>query len=277
MKTEFPTYALKGTTFLVDIDKMELREKANPANVLYFSKMIDRRTHYEFGYDPLKKTWMRRQLSAGGDVPGNYAILPQMKDLDPQGMAEKYGKTIAEISVSCDYELQVGQYPFRERLEKGRLPVIDIAGHPFSANMYLGKLHPQGGLLRDGISMDDVFEHHLVHTFFYHIPTQKEYQLPEGETAGMTSLPKDVVLVMLPGPARLDPVGLAIRHGVPLDTYTKKYPLIMYHKATVIPLAFTPLAEQVKFRRAKIDLKHLLSQEIPGAEKKTKPRIKRTP
>jgi hypothetical protein len=280
MNRELPTHELKDTLFEVDVYKMELREKANPSNVISFLHMEDRRTHYEMEYDPTEKNLVyNTPFFRDEDHPENYVNVPQMKDLDPQGMAEKYGKTMEEISASCDYELMVGQHPLQERMERGRLPVIDIEGHPFYADMRLGKLRPKDDFSTMGIDMSQVYDHSVAHHFLYHIPTKTEF-FPN-EVKPMTTLPEDVVLVMVPGPARLDPVGLANRYVKNKDTYLETYPLILYSKATSIPLAYTEVAEHVKFNCARMELARQLSQQQhqqqqkPDEEKKNKPRLKR--
>lgn len=55
MTRRLPEYDLKGTAFIVDVVKMELREKENPSNVISFGAMYDYRSTFILDYDPVTK------------------------------------------------------------------------------------------------------------------------------------------------------------------------------------------------------------------------------
>ncbi|CAL1519137.1 hypothetical protein [Chitinophaga sp. MM2321] len=250
-------YSLKGTTFYVDIDRRELQEKENPENVISFLAMNDKRTHYEMDYDPEEKNLIPSFPNFNDEPPGNLILVPQMKDLDPEGMARKYGKTVGELAGCCDFELMVNASPEEMRIKRGMIPVIDIAGHPFFAEVRLGNLRPKDDFKTNGIDISWVNPEAIHHTIFYHIPSHTEVDLPDN----LTSYPDNVVMVILPGPARLDPVGLARSRNENDDRYLKEYPLVMYQKAIVVPLERTYIAEVVKFNLGQLELERRLVKE----------------
>ncbi|WP_286856708.1 MULTISPECIES: hypothetical protein [Sphingobacterium] len=58
MNTEnlsIPEIEILGTIFQFDIDRIELIEKANPYNRIYFNCMTDYGTHYKFDYSARPK------------------------------------------------------------------------------------------------------------------------------------------------------------------------------------------------------------------------------
>lgn len=48
MERELPTINIEGTDFVVDVNKLELREKADPINIIPFEDMRDVGDGYTF-------------------------------------------------------------------------------------------------------------------------------------------------------------------------------------------------------------------------------------
>lgn len=95
-----PKFTLHGVPFIVDIANQVLVESANPENKLSFDSMNDMGTHYSMIYDPDT----RRMLQEDAAGPGRSVVLsiPQMKDLDPVRMANKYGTAISDLKYRSD-------------------------------------------------------------------------------------------------------------------------------------------------------------------------------
>lgn len=177
--------------------------------------------------------------------------------LDPEGVAEMYGLSIEQVKGKCDYELWLGVRGESQRIEMGWLPMLDIDGVAHDVHLDIGRIHPQGDRWDLGISLVFVLEEKRQHTFYYNVKTLQEYW-PE---KALTVLPKDVYQITIPGPARLDPVWLARKHRVDPRTYLKRYPLVMYRKAELVPLEQTKLAELVR-RNLKKKVKRAARKKI---------------
>jgi len=243
MKRTLPEYDIKGTTFIVDVVKMELREKENLSNVLSFGAMYDYRTYYILDYDPVIKNSRPKDYSPPSkDRQKGFLLVPQMCELDPVGVAEMYGLSIEQVKGKCDYELWLGVHGKRHRIEMNWYPMLDIDGVAHDVHLEIGRIHLQGDRWDLGISLLHVPEEQLRYTFYYNVKALQQY-FPK---PNIKVLPKDVYQITIPGPARLDPVWLARKHRVSPETYLKRYPLVMYRKAELIPLEKTELAKMVK-------------------------------
>lgn len=242
MDKQVVEYKLKDTVFLVDIPQMCLTEKNNIDNRISVLAMTDKRTHYEFDYEPESKTLNPVHYH---DPEGRETVrvhLPQLKDLDPDGTCSFFGVTKEELAQTCDYALMAGKDPYTSRIKNGVLPVTDLVDHPFFVDLRMGVLRPKDDFSTMGIDISGVDPFDYYHSFFYHVPSHSEY-FPD---SSLTELPKDVVKIIIPGPARLDPVGMARMEGQPDDFYLKGIPIHLYSRATVVPLEFTELPELVK-------------------------------
>ncbi len=86
METEriLPTHTILETTFIVDVEKDELRQRDRPDNVIPFSEMGYHELYYEFRYD------LKSQNIAEAFTDGTQLIhIPNLTELDPIGMAKK--------------------------------------------------------------------------------------------------------------------------------------------------------------------------------------------
>jgi hypothetical protein len=152
------------------------------------------------------------------------------------------------------YKALEGDEALRERIGNGRLPIIDVAGHPFIVDVRLMALRPvnsfhTSGLdLRNGGHYDDENHHYL---FFYDVKGMKEVEIDPD----VTEFPKDVVMIKFPDLYVLDPVAMAGKEGLEVTAFLSEYPLKMYCKAEVIPLSETPVAALVRKNREKLSKK----------------------
>lgn len=142
------------------------------------------------------------------------------------------------------YKSLQGKQALDQRLV-GRLPIIEIVGHPFFVDVRLGELRPKDNFLSPGLDLGDggYYDYQQDrHFFYYDIAKMTEADI----NAELTKLPKGVVQIAVPGELTLDPVAVARREGLAPDYYLKDYPLLMFQTAEVIPLEKTYLAELVK-------------------------------
>ena len=133
----------------------------------------------------------------------------------------------------------------------GVLPIVDILGHPFIVNIKVGELLPKGNYSSAGLDLINGGWYDFQtnqHCFYYHTSQMKEANI----SPDITVLPKNVVLVKIPAPAQLDPIGMARKNKVEPAVYLKDFPQLIYHKAMIIPLEETILVDVVKSNKLKV-------------------------
>lgn len=207
-KRELPVLNIQGTDFIVDVVKFELREKGNEKNVISFKDMTDFGEGYSFEYCRETK-----------NIPGLYqksdvlVEIPEFVRLDPVGMAQKYGLTIEEVKSKTDFDLMVDQYAFDMRVNKGRLPTLDIAGHTFYVDIRMDMLRPKDDFFSKGIVFDKIDHYFSEERNAYLIPYDpKKHEFRELDYDNLLSIPKDLIAVEFPFQRVLDPIGWN-RHG----------------------------------------------------------------
>jgi len=92
-ETSLPTVTLSGTQFYADISKHEFREVSNPANRITMGEIKE-----EFGFSHFLFDRLTKNLYIGdpkGNLPDHVDIIlvPPIKDIDPVGLARRYGYT----------------------------------------------------------------------------------------------------------------------------------------------------------------------------------------
>ncbi len=142
-------------------------------------------------------------------------------------------------------------YSDKELLEQrlaGILPVIDIAGHTYIVDLRLKELRakdePHNKIRFGNMAMDIEGNNYLC---FFHTPSRSVVNIQEG----ITSVPKDLVMLEIPNELRLDPVGTAREYGLEDSFMLEKYPIRAELKARVIPIDETGLPEVVRANRSK--------------------------
>jgi len=211
MKRELPTYLIEGTEFIVDVSKLELREKSNPSNVISFSEMRHLGDRYQFTYSLHDKN---TPSFFNGGTDNITVSVPSLVSLDPIGMAVRYGDGKRGIEGKSDLDLMVDQEALKHRL-MGFLPTIDIAGHTFYVDLRMDRLRPKDDFLSNGVSFRDIDhcydDQRHVYTFPYN-PKTHEFQDIDGDT--LTAIPKELLAVEIPHEHFMDPVGLNRKMGL---------------------------------------------------------------
>ncbi len=261
-----PEIVIEGTRFLVDVMKEELREKENETNVIAFKDMEYRSTHYLLDYDRDK----RNVTDGFGNVSWAYRI-EHMATLDPEGMALKTSKTVAEIKGKNDFELLVDQDILDRRL-KGQLPVIEICGHPFYVDLRMGCIRPKDDFSTEGIRFREIAYEGTPDGKHYQFPYDPERREPSAiDLSEITELPKGIVLLEIPTEPYLDPVSYARLGGWNLQHILLEHKIQDKMLARVIPWEKTGIERVIKENRARKNQQDV--EEPPGQKKKS--RIKR--
>jgi hypothetical protein len=238
-----PSITIGGTAFDVDIDRQVLIERANPESTISFiDHMEDKGTHYDLVYD-LERKRVYDKTSGFYESEDWIAVrVPKLIELDPEGMAQKYGYTREQLKGKTDFEVIVDQELLAKRLQ-GALPTIDICGTLFYIDVRLQELRgvdehwSRIDLKTLGISTENGR-----YQAFYHPDSRQVVDIDPG----LTRLPDGVVLVEIPHDLELDPVALARQHDLAQNALLRQYPIQKELKAEVIPLSGTMLPALVR-------------------------------
>ncbi|MFC4872129.1 hypothetical protein [Negadavirga shengliensis] len=244
---KLPTTKIDGTAFLVDVEKNELREKANPENVISIFDLHDGANEYAFEFDRntrnLAMSWTPEKDTL--DI-----TIPPLTKLDPEGMAQKYGYRVQDIKDKSDYEVMVNQKVLAERLS-GRLNTVDIMGHTFYVDIPMDCLRPKDDFSTLGINFSEI-EHHLSDDGkTYQIPYNPQtHEFHELDFGNITSIPKGVYLIEFPCAQQLDPVGYARQHGLEMQMCLKETPIRGHFAARVIDWQDTLVPKLIRENQA---------------------------
>ncbi|MBN9284121.1 MULTISPECIES: hypothetical protein [unclassified Flavobacterium] len=204
MKRELPIFNINGTEFIVDVENLQLREKNNDNNVISFLAMNEMNRGYQFIYNTIGNNM---SIFAGTDQYNVIVNVPELVDLDPVGMAQKYGCKLEEVKSKTDFDLMVDQKALNRRMS-GILPTINIEGDLFYVDVAKDCLRPADDFISNGISFTEIEERFDEERNAYVIPydkQKKEYQKLDYEN--ITAIPKDLVVVAFPAEYDLDPIG----------------------------------------------------------------------
>lgn len=266
MKRELPVYKVGETELLVDVQKLELRQKGAPENFIRFQDMYDMGDGYRFQFSPFVKDREGVFQAARRDIT---VKIPELVKLDPVGMGEKYGFSLRELAGKSDDEVMVDQEALRQRIYNGRQPRIEIEGHIFFVEMFVGKLNPKDEFLSNGIVFDDIREHYHNNRKAYMItynPKTFEFQRPD--YLNITNIPPDLVVVSFPHESELDPVGFNRKLGLPETEGLKWTNVRLNFKAERIDWKDTAMPEII--RRNKIRLRQISQEQASRTVRKQK-------
>lgn len=240
MKRELPIVTLEGTDFIVDVNKLELREKANPENIIAFNEMSEFFEGYSFQYSKAEK-----------NVPTTYSqksvkvTIPEFVKMDPEGMASKYH--IDNLTGKTDFDVMVNQEAFERRVKYGELPTVDIAGHTFYVDIRMNMLRPHDDFLSKGIVFRDIVDYYSDEINAYIIPyNPKTHEFQELDYEKITDFPKDLIAVQFPFQKELDTIGWNRADGWDIREDLKQIGMRSHFKADIIPWDKTGLKETIK-------------------------------
>ena len=212
MEKELKEFDIHGTVFLVDVNKLELREKEDETNIIRFDEMEYLGNGYRFDYDVEKN-----RLSSGW---GNHEVtvtIPEFSVLDPIGMGNKYKLSLDVIKKRNDYDIMVDPVAYDLRVNKGMLPTIDIERHTFYVDIRMDKLRPKDDFLSNGIAFSHIEDYFNDSSGTYLIPyNPKTREMGEIDYENITEIPKNLVVIEFPNELKLDPIGWNRQHGFDL-------------------------------------------------------------
>lgn len=264
MERELPTIEIEETVFIVDVNKVELREKANPNNFISFFKMLDAGDGYVFDYSHKEKN-----IPLFVDYNDVNVKIPELVSLDPVGMAQKYNLDLKNIEGKTDFELMVDQDALDKRVNKGMLPVVDIAGYTFYVDMRMDMLRPKDDFTSKGIVFSDIKYCFNRDTETYLIPyNPKTHEFQEIDYDNIISLPKDLIAIKFKHEADMDRVGWNRHHGDDPKAGLKEHNVKMQYKAKVVPWEKTLLPQIITENVKQMQLlQHKPKQDVVESSK----------
>ena len=104
MERKLPIAEIAGTSFYVDVLREELRQTDKSENRISFNELAETGEGYSFNYDIRTKNIPQRDADVESDREYLVKVtLPALMELDPEGIAEKYGIPIEALSPSFPY------------------------------------------------------------------------------------------------------------------------------------------------------------------------------
>ncbi|WP_449387196.1 hypothetical protein [Chryseobacterium lineare] len=237
-----PTHKVFGTEFIVDVNQLELREKANPKNVISLSDMEEKAVQgYRFWYSPKTKG-----LTTYAEPGAKLAEIPDFVKLDPIGMAKKHNISEDKINAIDDFKLMVDQDAFDKIAYKRIIPTIDIVGHTFYIDLFNDKLHPKDDIWSRGIIFSELKHYYSHKDNTYTIPYNQRAHTFQEVSLNVKEIPKDLIVVQIPSKRTLDPIGQNKTGDLNSSDYLKKQGVHLHFEAKTIPWHQTRFAETVK-------------------------------
>lgn len=140
-----------------------------------------------------------------------------------------------------------------ERTKLGKLPVIDIAGHPFYVDVRMERFRPHDDFTTLGISFSifNRFEQYygpvrIAYDPQRHIALNIDYEK-------LSEIPKDWIMVEIPHPKVLDPYGYARENGLNIERTLKDYPIKENIKARIVPWEETSVPYNIEENQKRLN------------------------
>lgn len=258
-----PEIIIEGNAFIVDVAFAELREKANPDNIISFNDLDIVGDKYVLHFDPESKNidWDEENTS-------KTVLLDQMLKLDPEGVAIKYGCSTIALP-EADPELCCDPRLLHQRLEQGKLPTISIMGQDYFIDLRMNELRSTDehwrivNLDTTEVSTGDKF------VFFYDHKNKEVFEVPHD----IIVEPKNVVVVELPNELWLDPIACGRKYADDASHFLQMYPLQHNLQARIRPISQTYLGELIKQNQQKIKDMNVVAETITNRTRRKGKRL----
>ncbi len=236
-----PTHTIQWTEFLVDVNQLELREKNNPQNVISLRDMDEKPINgYEFWYSSKSKG-----LTTYAEEGANLISIPDFSLLDPIGMAKKYNVAEDKMKEMSDFKLMVNQDVVDKIANKGIMPTIDIAGHPFYIDLSNDKLIPKNDIWSRGIIFSEL-KHYKQKDQSFIIPYNNKTHTFQEVSLNAKEIPENLIIVQIPSKRNLDPIYQNKISNFNSSDFLKKNGVHLRFEAKVIAWQHTKFAETIK-------------------------------
>lgn len=229
---ELPEIQINGRLWLVDVDGYQIVDKENPENRISALQMQYSDEGYWFAYSKKKQSLVKPFNPEPGDVV--YVNLFHFTDMDPEGVAKKYGLRVAEVEGKTDYEIMTDKQVLISRLQ-GKLTTVDIYGDIYYVDPIMEALCPKDHFLHNEIEFADLIEFYNKETGQCEIPYDyRKQQVADIDRNTIVEHPPCVVIVSLPEPTVMDPMGYAEAYDFNPVEILEKIPQKTHFKGEIL-------------------------------------------
>ncbi|MEO3404987.1 hypothetical protein AAFN85_13860 [Mucilaginibacter sp. CAU 1740] len=240
-------YSFDQISYVVDIENQVLRQTDAPEKEISFiNQMTDFGDHYLLAWDEQNK------IPATDPEKAEPYIIPPLIELDPEGMAARYGLSPEQLAGRTDFDVMVDQEALKAR-QNGTLPQIDIAGEKFIVDLRLQELrHAEYFFPVISLKSLEITDDGWHYEAFYEPIMKQVVQLDPK----LTEFPNGIIKIRLPNEIGLDPVGTARIYGMAERDLLRRYPIQKELKAEVIPLSETYVPRLIRENREQLQREH---------------------
>lgn len=241
--------------FAFHVQALEFVQVENPMNRVSVFEMEDFMGNgYRFQYDPTTKS-----VALPWDSPDDLLTItiPELKELDAAGMAQRYGIPVGRVRSMSDFEIMVDQEAFARRV-LGELPLIKTPDFTYTVDSEHQCFRTDGPGPISKITFLELEECGAetrigADAVYYFALDRISGDLCEFDFETMTRYPDNAIMVEFPTREAADRIGHNRFWGYP-DTYgLKQHNVTLVHTAKVIPWAETGLGLRIKENLKKIN------------------------
>lgn len=256
----FPIIEQDGFKFEIDVSLNEIRNVDNPFIHLDLDRMeIQNGKYVAYIFDNGKLT----EWDQGNDKRFE---IDQLVKVAPDDVAKVYGISKDKLPEK-DRQLRSNPEFIKDRIERGKLPVIRIVDEDYYVDTKLNELRSCNKFWKNLELTDngpDAIGIDCKHVYLYdYLNSQIVKNFNE-----LTEAPKHTVFVVLPDFIALDPVAAGRSICKDPYAYLEKYPLQPYMEARIVPIEKTYLAEQIRRNKERKELVDDYKTKLFGESKK---------
>lgn len=217
---------------MVDSDGYRLIDKERPTVSIHGYEMRYSDSGYRFAYSRKYKTLANPHDDEGDDII--LVHLLHFTEMDPEGVARKYGLKAEEAKGKTDYEIMADKRALIDRM-RGRLTTVDIDGHTFFVDFPMECLRPKDNFFSRGIPFSKFDEFYNEETNRYDLPyNRKTQELEPMDYENIVEHPRNVLIASIPPSDQLDPVGYARARGFTVEFMLGEHPQRAHFKAKIL-------------------------------------------
>lgn len=226
-----PEITINGQYWLVDVQgfclvNKELKHISIPVHDMQYDER-----GYRFAYS---KFYNQVASPDERNADKIYVNLEHFTFMDPVGVAIRYGLTAEQVEGKTDRELMEDRREILDRIG-GLLTTVDIAGHTFYVDFQMQALRPKDNFHSKGIPFNELESNINDQNGQCEVTYNKRLQ--QFEFVDCTDLvrnPKDIIVISVPRPEVLDPIGYARYKGIDIGDALEEHPQKAHHQAKVL-------------------------------------------
>jgi hypothetical protein len=243
MEKQLEVIAFGAIPFIIDRNKLELKQFNKPENIIRFDELKKEEGYYLARFDNKTSylSTVKLEFNNHSDKITDIYIPAPIID-SPISLTADFKQDLNISSHHKSWGFYLGDKDTACRLS-GVLPHIDLAGTDFTVDWRLKQMRetelPWKHISFDNLEMDESGEAYLC---FFNTENHEVY-IPEED---ITEMPQNVVVLEIPYELKLDPVAVARASGLDETELLLQYPIQPTLAAKVIPLSESGLPEFIE-------------------------------